>query len=87
MIILAAMLASGPVLPWVDRSWLNDRAQIEVAVAQGEGETRPLKTPMRSRPASILAPRKLGFETRISPREGIRQTVGWLRERQGAATP
>jgi hypothetical protein len=34
MIILAAMLASGQVLPLLDRSWLNNQVRLEAAVSK-----------------------------------------------------
>ena len=40
MIIMAAMLASGSALPWLDRSWLNDRARIESRIGGGEQASR-----------------------------------------------
>ncbi len=41
MIIVAAMLASGQVLPWLDRPWLNEQVRLE-AEASGNPK-RPLK--------------------------------------------
>jgi hypothetical protein len=34
MIILAAMLASGQVLPLLDRAWLNNQVRLEAAASK-----------------------------------------------------
>lgn len=47
MIILAAMLASGQVLPLLDRSWLNQQVRLEAAAS---------KNPKRSLKPRLLLP-------------------------------
>lgn len=44
MIFLAAMLASGDVLPWVDRRWLNERARLEAAASASPKRELKVKT-------------------------------------------
>jgi len=54
MIVLAAMLAASPAFPWLDRSWLNDRARLEKTVATGQMPTssRGASAQNPSRPTS-----------------------------------
>jgi hypothetical protein len=54
MIIFAAMLASGQVLPWLDRPWLNEQVRIEAAAAGS-----PKRALKLAPPVSAKAPRKL----------------------------
>lgn len=65
MIILAAMLASAQALPWLDRSWLNEQARIEVAVA-APARARPAKAPVRPRPVPAEVPPELSYDTKIN---------------------
>jgi hypothetical protein len=46
MIIFAAMLASTPALPWLDRAWIDRQVRLEMAIAATAAE-RP--RPMRAR--------------------------------------
>lgn len=46
MIIFAAMLASGQVLPWINRPWLNEQARLEAAAAGN------MKRPLKLAPAT-----------------------------------
>jgi hypothetical protein len=61
MIILATMLASGQVLPWIDRPWLTEQVRLE-GVAAGSPK-RPLKLILPAAPASRR--RLLSFENTI----------------------
>jgi len=63
MIIIAAMLASAPALPWLDRSWLNDRARIEASVGSGEGRVKAAPRPV---PATGPSARKPVGEAEIN---------------------
>ncbi|HLK96526.1 MAG TPA: hypothetical protein VK364_02045 [Hymenobacter sp.] len=49
MIIFAALIASGQVLPWLDRPWLNERVRLEAAASP------MLINPIKSRPAASPA--------------------------------
>ena len=61
MIILAAMLASGQVLPFLDRSWLEEQARREAAASQSR--TPQIKP---ARPAPSASQRELSsFENTI----------------------
>ena len=61
MIILTAMLASGQVLPFLDRPWLEEQARREAAASPSP---KPQSKPVR--PASAEGERKLpSFENTI----------------------
>ena len=60
MIILAAMLASGPALPWLDRAWLNDQVRIEAST-----RVSPSKASVRRIPSPAAKPRELSYETNV----------------------
>jgi hypothetical protein len=64
MIIAAALLASGQVLPWIDRSWLNEQARLEAAASTKQ--TRALKQRPNSpqRPSAKNA-REVGYENSV----------------------
>ena len=59
MIILAAMLASGQVLPFLDRRWLDEQARLEAAAY--EKRVRPLKLTPPASPANKRKPER--YET------------------------
>jgi len=46
MIILAAMLASGQVLPLLDRSWLNEQVRLEAAASKNPKRSLKPKRPL-----------------------------------------
>lgn len=50
MIILAAVLASGQALPWIDRSWLNEQVRREVAAS-----SKPKRPHVVPRPTALKA--------------------------------
>ena len=66
MIILAAMLSSAPVLPSLDRGWLNNWAQIEAAVSSSRDDVRPRKVPVRGQSAAAGRPLQLSALTNIN---------------------
>jgi hypothetical protein len=57
MIIAAALLASGQVLPSIDRAWLNQQVRLEAAASRNP--RRPLKSAPPAPPARPGNERKL----------------------------
>jgi hypothetical protein len=51
MIIFAAIVASGQVLPWLDRPWLNEQVRLEAAASRML--IRPIKPAPAASPAGV----------------------------------